>query len=338
MSNKKTYMETIINALKNKKLSNGKLKLSESSINLYIRNIERLNNNQEIRKQSDLLFLENIDEIKNKINNYKANTQRQYLISIVNILDVTKGTNKKLNDTYDKYHDLMMHKAKEIEEIPSDTMNENQEKNWATWDEIKDVYKRAYERVLHFIKLKSLNETQYKQLLETFILSLYIFNYPRRNADYSNMNIKKSNNNLLDNINYLIYDDNEFIFNDYKTDKKYGEKIIKFNEEQKDILKIYLKHHPLIKNKIINGLDVPLLVYSDGKPLTQVNSITRILNSLFKRFIKKSIGSSLLRHIYITYNLGDSIKKIEEAADGMAHSVDQQKKYIKKKPESEIEL
>ena len=52
----------------------------------------------------------------------------------------------------------------------------------------------------------------------------------------------------------------------------------------------------------------------------------RILNKIFD----KAIGSSMLRHIFLTDKYGETLDKQKEDAKNMAHSEGQQKDYIKK--------
>ena len=63
----------------------------------------------------------------------------------------------------------------------------------------------------------------------------------------------------------------------------------------------------------------------DGHPLVQVNSITKILNKIFG----KRISSSALRHIFLSDKYKDVTKDMKADAEMMAHSVGQQKDYIK---------
>jgi hypothetical protein len=44
----------------------------------------------------------------------------------------------------------------------------------------------------------------------------------------------------------------------------------------------------------------------------------------------KGVGSSALRHIYLTHKYGDVEKEQQKDAAAMAHSVNQQKEYILK--------
>ena len=88
-----------------------------------------------------------------------------------------------------------------------------------------------------------------------------------------------------------------------------------------------VKHHPLLwEGRKQKKEAVPFLVYKDGEPLHQLNSITRIINSV----LGKGVGSSALRHIYLTHKYGDVEKEQQKDAAAMAHSVGQQKEYILK--------
>jgi hypothetical protein len=73
------------------------------------------------------------------------------------------------------------------------------------------------------------------------------------------------------------------------------------------------------------------LVNADGSALASVNSITRILNKVFG----KHIGSSMLRHIYITHKYGDTKKEMEKDAAAMGHTVAEQQGVYNKPAEAE---
>jgi hypothetical protein len=63
--------------------------------------------------------------------------------------------------------------------------------------------------------------------------------------------------------------------------------------------------------------------------LNKINSITRILNKLFN---PKKVGSSMLRHIYLTEKYGDKLNELEDDAEAMGTSTNMaQSTYIKNK-------
>lgn len=297
--------------------------LSASSISLYVRNLEKLNDDFPIK---NLKFLENIENINKKLENYKPNTKRLYYISIVSVLNAIKGENKKLNKLADEYYKLMIQTSQEIKAKPTEEMSESQSKNWLKWDDIKNKLNELKEKVNNFVNNKLINETQYNTLLSYLILSLYFYLPPRRNMDYQLMNVVKLfNEKLSDDVNYLSYDDNKFVFNVYKTAKSKGRKEKVFNNELKEVINMYLKHHPIIKGKVKKDTNTRFLVYFNGGELGSVNSITRILNKIFD----KNIGSSMIRHIYLSNKYGETMEEMKEDADDMGHTTGMQKEYIK---------
>jgi integrase len=142
--------------------------------------------------------------------------------------------------------------------------------------------------------------------------------------------------------NYLDLYNRQFIFNSYKTSSKYGTQIININEDLWKILLKYFRHHKLVgfrnldKLPVLNSNDNDdwFLIYQDGKPLDKVNSITRILNKIFD----KAIGSSMLRHIFLTDKYGKTLDDQKKDAKDMAHSSSMQKDYIKKPKSIVVQL
>lgn len=298
--------------------------LTPSSINLYLKNLKRLNDDMEIK---NLNFLNKVEDIEAKLKDYKENTKRNYIISIVSALSVLKDE-KKYSKLYKLWTTKMNSLVDEIKKKPSDVKSDKQKENWMNWDEVKEVYSKLEEEVNKFINNKQINDAQYNKLLEYMILSLFVLQPPRRNADYQKMNIVKEYSNVLPkDENYLIYDTNEFYFNNYKTKGTYNQQIIKFDDKLKDVIVKYLKFHPLIKGKKLAKLsNFTFLVYNDGKPLDKVNSITNILNKVFD----KKIGASMLRNIYLTNKYADVKEEQKEDATKMGNSVNEQTKtYIK---------
>jgi hypothetical protein len=295
--------------------------LSESSIKLYIRNLEKLNGGE----LKDFKFLKNVDTVLDLLKAYKDNTKRSILISIVSILGCCPD-DKKIVKLKQKYYDLMLKKNDEIKEKATDEATEEQKENWISWEDVKKRFDDLSKEVEELKNTTSINKQSFETLLYYMILALYIHNQPRRNKDYQYMNIVfKSNDKLPKDKNYLSYSDNKFIFNVYKTSKKYGQKVEDISEDLKKCIDLYLKFHPKIKGKVKKNTDTPFLVGYDGNPLSQVNSMTKIFNKIFN----KKISSSALRHIFLSDKYGDVVKEMKEDADKMGHSVQQQKEYIK---------
>ena len=134
--------------------------------------------------------------------------------------------------------------------------------------------------------------------------------------------------------NYLDLSKKDFVFNSYKTSSKYGTQRIAITDDLWKVLSKYFKHHKLVgirklnKQFVLNSNDDNdmFLISRNGSALDKVNSITRILNKVFD----KAIGSSMLRHIYLTGKYGEVLENQTKDASDMAHSEAMQKDYIKK--------
>jgi hypothetical protein len=310
-------MNTFINELKNNLVEK---KLTESSINLYLRNLKKLNNNEDFKNFN---FLKKPDEILNKLENLKDNTKRQYLISVVSVLNTYGEKYKSLRD---KYYKLLKTLTSEINKTPTTEKTETQNKNWVEWDEVLQIQNNLKES-LNNLKKKNITEAQYMNLLKYVILSLYTEIPPRRNLDWLKMLITFNSDTEDEKYNYLDLNKKQFIFNIYKTQKK-GQVVIDIPEKLMDIINLYLKYHPNItfkKNNISNKDNIEFLVYNNGLALNKINSITRILNKIFN----KNVSSSMLRHIYLSNKYGDTLKEQQKDAELMSHSVQTQKDYIK---------
>lgn len=297
--------------------------LAETSIKLYLRNLEKLNDGEPLK---NLKFVKDPAKIVEKLSKYKENTIRNYLIAVTSVLALTKDTKagKKL---YEAYSSLLMDKNKKLKaEEATNTKSDTQEKNWITWEEVEKQWGELKDRVDAFKSNKTLTEGQYNVLLQYVVLSLYVLLPPRRN-EYMKMMIVKTTP-AETTTNYYDLDKGRFVFNVYKTAKTEGQKEIDIPDRLKDVLHTYLAFHPLIKGKITKKFQpVPFLVYHDGKPFSTVNAITRCLN---KTFSPHKVSSSMLRHIFLTGKFGKVNEEQKEIASDMGHSVDMARDYIKK--------
>jgi integrase len=224
----------------------------------------------------------------------------------------------------------MMSKSKEVKEAETARAGEKSEKqkeNWSSWTDVEkkdDELNKSAAEVMH---KKHLTGPEAEKILQSVVLSLYTKIQPRRNQDYLNMLVvKKWSDNMSADHNYLDLTNNQFIFNKYKTAKKYGVQKIAIPDDLLNILVSYLKHHPLWKESK-GKLAVPFLVSSGGVPITALNGITRILNKIFG----KKIGSSMLRHIFLSDKYSALKEDMADDAAAMAHSVaEQQNTYVVK--------
>lgn len=309
----------IITLIKDKK------KLSDSSIEVYLRNLRKLNSNKTLT-DNEFKFLDDAEAIMTKLECFKETTKRNYLISIVSILSLYPN----LKSLHDVYHALMMTKKAEINEIQSTgTRSDTQEENWVDWDCVKEHHKLLGEKVDVFYKKKTLPPEDFLILTAYMILSLYVLIPPRRNKDYCVMRVVNTfTPGEIHCPAYNYYDTlkKKFIFNNYKTSKKYGRFDIQVTRALQTVINKYLKHR-LYKFPVDDNDNKPFLIKPDGSPLDKSNDITKILNKVFG----KAIGSTMLRHIFLTDKYSTVFKTAKIDAEKMGHSETEQKKYIKDK-------
>ena len=291
--------------------------LSDTSVMLYMKNLRRLNGGQPL---NDFKFLDRPKVIEDFLNQYAETTKRNFIIAIVSALNLA-GTTAKHKKLYGEYYKLMMDKNKEIKENGGKT-----KEGMPSWDAVLEKYNALKTKVKETTDFSK--DSAYNDLLKLLVTSLYVLQPPRRNGDYLEMKIVPTySEELPQNMNYLDTKKGEFIFNKYKTSKKYGEFRKAIEPELRAIVTLYLKHHPnLWEGRKQKKEPVPFLVYRDGEPLHQLNSITRLINSV----LGQGVGSSALRHIYITEKYGKIEEEQAKDAEAMAHSVGQQKDYILK--------
>lgn len=293
--------------------------LSESTANQYMRNLFKLNDSEEF---NNLTFLKDYETINERLKKYRTSSQRTMVATIVSVLSThPRGMTKPLKH----WRNLLEEMIKEHQENSNpNEKSEKQEQNWMTWEEIEQIRKDLRKYLDENLKNKrDLTTKKYNKLLDYFLVSLYTLIPPRRNMDYMKMLVVKKvpedgKENYLDVKNMKMH------FNKYKTVKKYGTQTVDLKEfpEFLDALSLYLKYHP---GKSDDEGNVYLLQDYDGERFKYVNSITRVLNRIFG----KKVGSSMLRHIYLSHKYGDNLEERKKDAEHMGHSVSMAQDYIK---------
>jgi len=302
-------------------------KVAESTGFSYIKTLSMLNDKQPFKA---LTFLKRTEDIEKKIAEYSENTQRTILSTITSVLSLFKDK-PAFKKTYTYYYDRMMGKAKEMKDTDDAKKTDKQKDAWIEWKDVEAKLEELKTKVKTFDTAKTLTASQYETLLQYIILSLYVYQAPRRNLDYLEMYVvNKAPTSTTKN--YLVLNNKkpqEFIFNVFKTQKTYNQQKIDLNDSTKTALTTYLKYHPLAKGNRSKTTEYKLLVHYDGSPLTSVNAITRVLNRIFS----KKIGSSMLRHIYLSSKY--DIQEMTKDSEAMGHSLEEQRKYMKEKNKEE---
>ncbi len=272
--------------------------IKDSTIKMYVGNLMKLMN---IFNEENLNFLKDIDQVKEKLSEKHFTTQRNYYNSIIIYLMTKKD--KKIVEEYNEIRDEL--NKKYVDDNSSGVISDKQKNNFVELDEIKKMIKDI-SNDLNIPKLKKKSSISKKEenLLMVYVILNILIRIPLRN-DLSNMILlKKTQYNKLSNKekednNYLVMEKGllKFILNDYKTSKKYKEKILNIPKDLEKILRMYIKRMDFKVNDIIF-------------PLSR-NGLSQLLIKTSKKYLSKSISTTMLRKIVASDLLGD-VKKAEK--------------------------
>ena len=289
--------------------------LNPNTIKSYIQRLKKINDNKEFKS---LAFLKKTDKIMEKIKSFNL-SDTTFISYVGMIISVLKRFATKLNVEASKKYEYYLNNQNEyFKKREEGTKTTNQEKNWLSKPDFDEKVENAKERYERAIENGVKTKDEYNDLLNYVVLSLYTLLPPRRNADYSKMEIDSDEAN----INSFDVEAGTFTFRDYKTKKSYGDQIfdLKNYPPFETILYSYLEHRPLTEHQ-------HLFVYHNGRAFNQSNSITRILNKVFDA----KMGSTAIRSLYLTDKYSNVSNDIIADSVNMGHSVStQQNVYVKK--------
>ena len=251
-----------------------------------------------------------IEDLRTKYQ--KDNSFKAYLVPLTVVL----GHIKDLNNQYQTITKV----AKSINDIVQDKRSNNT-LSLSEKTKIIDLDKK--------VLLDNL-ETNLKDIQDKVIYSIYTLFPSRREDDYRLMRLTyhQKPQDLNEDFNYLQVEksgDMNFVFNQYKTRKKYGQKIYKVPQEITNILHKYISQYKLKENSF--------LFYANNtpkEPVSQSNFSVKVGNTFKKvygipisiRYIRKS-------HATFLYKISNdwSSKEITEYQTKMGHSDSESKLY-----------
>ena len=290
--------------------------IKANTVKQYEVNLKKL---QKIYDTDGYDFLSKPDDVMDKIKDLHYLSQRNILNAIVVLLMALNHDEKydELLTTYGELRDELNDKYSE--EQKSGVISDKQSKNFTTTEEIFKMINDMNEDLKPIIK-KSKDQLTKKemQLLQAYTLFNIYSRMPMRNdvagmtainqAAYKKLSEdeKKENNYLVVPSKGQIY----FVLNQYKTSKKYKELDLPIEDANlRKILRYYLK---------MNGMGV-LFKTSTGKPLTRTE-LSKVLLKYSKKYMDKSISTTLLRKIYLSSKYGNMKEELEKDNKVMGHS------------------
>ena len=281
--------------------------ITESSKQLYITKLKFLNDNKPLK---NLNIFNDPNKILEKIKQFKKNTQRTYIISVVTLLATLKQQDKcpkKTKNMYDTYLKIL----ENFNEILQDQTEITEGTKIISNEVINEVYEN----------LKMNKDNSLENFQRYLILSLYYLIPPRRNLDYQQLKYVEEYNDDM-SVDYNYYDgNNKIYFINYKTRGKYNKQIINIPNDLKEILDEHIK-----KNEIKND-ELILNDYKNKRKLVGTNAITLILNKIFNN----NVGCSCLRRSYLTNTFSEKQQQLKNDVEIMGTSLNMaSNNYIKK--------
>lgn len=291
------------------------------TVGQYIQRLRTLNDNAPL---TSMKFLMNFDAISKKIDDMdKAfSTKTSYLTAICAVLSMYP----KYSKLHKKYVEKTMANSREMKkELDTNEKNEKQKISIVPLKEIIEVrnsLKKEYDDA------KSIDSRVWDRYMAYVLLCLYTMTPPRRNKDYSEMWFCFDTPKTIDKTkNYYIASERKFIFNNYKTSSTYGQQELDVPDDLAEVLNDYIDTYQSVVegNDYRKDNEFPLLVHFNGSRIHEINGITRLLN----KAIGKKIGSSALRHIYVSDKFAPELEQMKATANAMGHDLNTQREYIK---------
>lgn len=285
--------------------------LSQSSLRTYNSIIRNLGKNLEIEINDKTDVSKNLSKIMAYLKENKEARKRKTIIaSLITLFDRDEAESKSL----EKLRSAMLDDIKETEKQDEKMeMSDTQKENWMDYEEVMKKYKELERVAKPLLSKQSLSKDEFRTVNTYVLLSCLLLISPRRSLDYTEM--KHHGEIDPEKDNYMDAKKSQFVFNRYKTVRNYGTSRVSIPRTLKKIMTDWAR---------LNDNDYVFLD-SRMKPLNQTK-----LNSILNNFFQKRIGTSMLRHIFLSHTLKNVPLEIFQDAKDMGHSVEQAIKYVKK--------
>lgn len=305
----------------------------DSTIKMYVSNLMKL---MKLHDKDNLDFLKSPSQIEEKLKDLHYTTRRNYLNSIIVYLMAVEKEESLISQGHaslKEFSDMRDNHSKSLEEQnATGIISDKQKDNFVDISEVNKMISEIGEE----IKSKKLRKKEDltpkdKTLIQIYTLFNIYTRIPLRNDVAGMETINKRAYNKLsksekEEKNYLVINKNAmfFVLNKYKTSSKYEELKIDIPKDLEKLLRQYIR---------INGMGV-LFTSSTGKPYSR-NALSQLLLKTSKKYMDKSISSTMLRKIYLSSKYAKVKEEMEKDSEIMGHSVKTQQSVYVKKPQEE---
>ena len=268
-------------------------KITQSSLNLYERNIKRLI--KESQSEDPNVFTS--DETIAKLLCQSTNTLASYLATVLVVLGLHKDKNKERIEQINA-------RLKDVNKsIKTGAMKKDTEIiKWQTIVDLATNYRNK------FFKTKQ----DKKEASESLLLNFYTNFPPQRSEVFSGLKVLVSKAEPTDTENNYLWQKNKtsfyIVLNRYKTVNKHGKIVEQITD--KTLVKMI--------QKFITDFN-PNFLFENDKGTLKPSDISRVLCKITKP-IGDCLSSSNFRHIYLTDKYGDMVKDLENTTMMMGNT------------------
>ena len=270
-------------------------KVKPQTLKNYMTMLRKLNNDEE---PETVNYLEDTTAVFEYIKKLSLSTQRTYIEEKLEELNFQYDEKMKLYQKTDKEDERMC----SLEELKL----------------VADYWMELLDEVIF-------NEKHHRKVWDIYryaIIAMLYTDIPPVRLDYANFHIIYDREKMELGKNYVYIDEEgvvSFILQEYKTSRKYHEKIYSATTRLSTIIKEWLEVNDtgfLFPNR---DLDAPMSGNAFGKTIPKVFEPTG-----------KKITLNIIRHIWISQNVDHQVlDKNAALAESMCHSPATQKQYIR---------
>jgi len=295
--------------------------VKDNTIKQYVIQLNRL---KKLAEKDNFNFLKDFDNVEAMLEGEHFTTVRNFYNSIIVYLQAIDGDGELIKKYVKARDDL----NDEYNKSQTETISEKQKKNFATMDEFNKMLDTIAKEI-RAKKLKTKGDLtgKEKELLMMYTIFSMLRYIPTRN-DIAGMILTTPNiyPKMDKEHNYLVVGRAQtyLMLNNYKTNKTYGKdkKIDVTPETLVRTLRSYIRATGKKTGDV-------LFTTSTGNPISR-NVLSQMLMKTSKKYMGKSVSTTMMRKIVVSHELGELKQKQEDLADKMAHSVQTQNEvYIK---------
>lgn len=295
--------------------------VKDNTIKQYVIQLNRL---KKLSEKDNFNFLKDFESVEAMLEGKHFTTVRNFYNSIIVYLQATDGD----DDLIKKYVKARDDLNDEYNKSQTETISEKQKKNFATMDEFNKML-NTMEKEMRAKKIKTKGDLtgKEKELLMMYTIFSMLRYIPTRN-DIAGMILTTPNiyPKMDKEHNYLVVGRAQMylMLNNYKTNKTYG-KDKKIDVTPTTLVRT-LRSYIRATGKKTGDV---LFTTSTGNPISR-NVLSQMLMKTSKKYMGKSVSTTMMRKIVVSHELGELKQKQEDLADKMGHSVQTQNEvYIK---------